>query len=457
MHGGCRLPLLLGPDSWWNHQLREGLRRHLWSEAASRRGDMDGLQAEQGLDRKATMAVLDHKKLPAEDVGMLRSVLSGSIRLQKRLHEAKISVSPVCSFCGMCEETVRHCYWECPRWAHIRGMFDLPSPDVSSMWPACTIDCGIFVEDVRVIALGINLQAEEEMAKDICSYFSCAECRAQVAAAQDVSELQVIWTDGASSNNQDHRFRRSGSGVYYAADHAMNMSAMCPGLLQSNQRAELLAVVLACLRDPRPLDIRSDSEYVCNGFKSIGGWAVVGWQGDHADLWNLLCREIASRAASVQVSWVKGHATKLDIDRGRSTEEDKEGNDGADGLAVAGAQLHAIPSEVLDAAKQRMHWAMNVQQMMVTVLRARFLAEGTSADDAGNADRGSECDDCMDDGSADAALDCECIELAYDTEENGRGVDHGDCMIAMHCMNPASDNEPVPDNEELHPLACLYK
>jgi hypothetical protein len=77
MHGGFRLPLLLGPDSWWHHQLRAGLRRHLWSEAASRRGDMNGLQAEQGLDRKATMALLDHRKLPAADVGMLRSVLSG--------------------------------------------------------------------------------------------------------------------------------------------------------------------------------------------------------------------------------------------------------------------------------------------------------------------------------------------------------------------------------------------
>ena len=77
----------------------------------------------------------------------------------------------------------------------------------------------------------------------------------------DVRQLQKVWTDGASSNNQDARFRRAGSGIYYGDTHGMNLHVMVPGLLQSNQRAELLAVVLACLRDPRPLDIRPDSMF----------------------------------------------------------------------------------------------------------------------------------------------------------------------------------------------------
>ena len=72
----------------------------------------------------------------------------------------------------------------------------------------------------------------------------------------------------------------------------MNLSAAVPGYLQSNQRAELLAVVLACLRDPRPLDIRSDSECVCKGFATRGCWAQSGWPGDHADLWDLQAREL---------------------------------------------------------------------------------------------------------------------------------------------------------------------
>ena len=131
-------------------------------------------------------------------------------------------------------------------------------------------DSGIFVEDVRVLCLRSQLQQEEDEAGDIPSYFKCSECRSGVHASEDSQEQQVIWTDGASPKNQDDRFRRAGSGIYYGHGHPLNMSAILPGLVQTNQRAELLAVVLACLRDPRPLDIRTDSSY-----------ATVLLHGDH--------------------------------------------------------------------------------------------------------------------------------------------------------------------------------
>ena len=53
------------------------------------------------------------------------------------------------------------------------------------------------------------------------------------------------------SNNQDEWFRRAGAGIY-AWDHEMNLSMVVPRLVQTNQRVELLAVVVACLLDPRP-------------------------------------------------------------------------------------------------------------------------------------------------------------------------------------------------------------
>ena len=49
---------------------------------------------------------------------------------------------------------------------------------------------------------------------------------------------------------------------------------------------------------------------------------------------------------------MKGRATSLDIQRGRTTQEDKAGNDGAHALAVAGSKLHRVPSEVVEAASQ---------------------------------------------------------------------------------------------------------
>ena len=115
------------------------------------------------------------------------------------------------------------------------------------------------------------------------------------------------------------------------------------GFVQSNQRAELLAIVVACLRDPRPLDIRTDSAYVCKGSACWESWDGKGWNGDPADMCNLLAAELRARQFVVLVSWVKGHAKQTDADRGRTTQEDRTGNDGADALAVAGVCLHQVP------------------------------------------------------------------------------------------------------------------
>ena len=71
------------------------------------------------------------------------------------------------------------------------------------------------------------------------------------------------------------------------------------------------------------------------------------------------------------------------------------GNNGADELAVAGANMHQLPSEVVSAAGERKEIAVQVQQMMVSILKARFLAETSGPNDAGD-DRGSDMSDCMD-------------------------------------------------------------
>ena len=71
-----------------------------------------------------------------------------------------------------------------------------------------------------------------------------------------------------------------------------------------------------------------------------------------------------------------GHAKAIDVARGRTTREDKVGNDGADALAVAGAASHAVPSEVLDRAAERRHVAKSVHAMMLHVLHERLSCEG---------------------------------------------------------------------------------
>ena len=81
--------------------------------------------------------------------------------------------------------------------------------------------------------------------------------------------------------------------------------------------------------------------------------------------------------------------------RGRPTSEDMNGNNGADMLAVTGANMHQLPAEVVSAAQERKEVAVQVQQMMVSILKARFLAETSGPNDAGD-DRGSDMSDCMD-------------------------------------------------------------
>ena len=100
---------------------------------------------------------------------------------------------------------------------------------------------------------------------------------------------------------------------------------------------------------------------------------------------------LKTRTNAVSVSWVKGHAKRIDIERGRTTELDKWGNDGADALAVRGAQSHRMSDSIVQSAKLRKLAVKSVQKMMIAVLKARFAAE--QAHDTEAADRGSELGD----------------------------------------------------------------
>ena len=419
--GRSPLPLCGGPDSWWRHELRDGLQLARWAVAASQRLDMAGLEAPQGIDRSATLAFLNGRIRPG-DAGILRSILSGSLRLQKRLFDAGLLQSPVCPFCGLANETVEHCFWDCPRWDSLRMAFGPPMARLHLQWPACTKECGLFLEDSRVIGLSVQLECEERMLADVDGVFGCSACRASVLACGDGS-LQRLWTDGACKNNQDQRFRRAGCGIFYASSHPLNYSCLLPGLVQSSQRAELFAVLLACLRDPRPLDIRTDSEYVRNGVASWQGWFASGWEGEHGDLWGMLATELNTREHPVTVVRVKGHARIIDVQRSRTTLLDKEGNDGADELAVAGAALHAVNQDIVTMGSARKDLAKIVHDMFITIVKARQVQEHclnhVSQDDVG--DRGSDPGDCLAD-----SMD---PDFAYGEEvANASDIALGSCM-----------------------------
>ena len=113
----------------------------------------------------------------------------------------------------------------------------------------------------------------------------------------------------------------------------------------------------------------------------------------------MLASVLRARDTNVTVSWVKGHAKQIYIDRGRTTPEDKAGVDGADELARVGARSHEVSSEITVSASLRKLAAKRVHGMMVCILKARIAEEsrlyGTQAGHDTSDDRGSDAGDSM--------------------------------------------------------------
>lgn len=372
---------------------------------------MVGLDVPFGISREATLRLHDSRKTTPFDKGMLRSILSGSIRLQHRLHQADLVDSPLCPFCGLQPETIEHCFWECPCWTHIRQRNEVPVQRVRDQWPACTRQCGIFVQLEDVFNAPTDLEIEEQTATARidrwCLEFGGDASRPleseEAGRPHGVEEVGppaagsgggegppaagpggsgfgellhdgrvVVFTDGACRNNASANLRRAGSGIFYAARHPRNFSCPVPGRSQTNQRAELLAIVLTLHRDGRDLEVRTDSKHCCDGALSWHLWSASGWRGGNKDLWARFDFAMrARRPGSVSFVKVKGHVTDADVASLRVSLADKVGNDGADEMACLGADSHAIDPAIASAARLQGCAAQRVQRMMVEILAAR--------------------------------------------------------------------------------------
>ena len=89
----------------------------------------------------------------------------------------------------------------------------------------------------------------------------------------------------------------------------------------------------------------------------------------HKDLWRIYDWLMQQRRSMVCFVKVKGYASSEDVCAGRVEAIDKEGNDGADELAVAGAALHAISDEARGAAQRQRILAEGVQRNTFTILQ----------------------------------------------------------------------------------------
>lgn len=155
-----------------------------------------------------------------------------------------------------------------------------------------------------------------------------------------VDGIVRIYTDGSSLAN-GKAGSRAGVGVYFGDGDARNISERLEGQPQTNQRAELMAMLRALQVVPLTdtVEIFSDSQYSINCVTQWAiGWKNKGWKtanGDdvkNQDIIRVLLDKMDERArvgGNTLFQWVKGHATD-------------KGNVAADRLAVAGAKMSSI-------------------------------------------------------------------------------------------------------------------
>lgn len=155
--------------------------------------------------------------------------------------------------------------------------------------------------------------------------------RGDINNAQDVT----IYTDGSCIHNGDAN-AQAGSGIWFGQDDERNKSIRVPETMpQTNQTGEVLAIWYAASTTPlsAPLHIKSDSLYAIDGLtKHLTSWEDKGWIGiANAALFRATAAVLRRRSAVTTFQWVKGHSGL-------------EGNEGADRLAKAGAEMDVDPA-----------------------------------------------------------------------------------------------------------------
>lgn len=148
-----------------------------------------------------------------------------------------------------------------------------------------------------------------------------------------------VYTDGASRNNGKPN-AKAGYGVYFGQGDPRNISERLPGKLQTNQRAELMAISRALDIVPRGSHVRiySDSQYAINSLTAwVDKWEKNNWTTatgtpvQNSDIIKPTLAKVRNRAAEgdpTTFEYVKGHSSSV-------------GNAAADKLAVRGATLSA--------------------------------------------------------------------------------------------------------------------
>eukprot|EP00971_Amphidinium_carterae_P134560 2666825-Amphidinium_carterae.2 len=259
--------------------------RALLVEVATKRPDFAGL--ETGL---STQAGCSNKK--DDRTSSAVNAALGGVWHEVRTHKA-FTVGETCVRCKEEPEELSHSLFRCLHWHKERRDVELPADDdtvpdcvkLHGLLPAPRVPPVLTHEPVLVNRTGVV----------------------------------TVWTDGSGRHSDDPQHRRCGVGYY--TDTNEHLWVPVPGLRQSVYRAEFHAVVRA-LEECQPHEVVSDCKGVVKAIQALRAGRRTP-KGRNRDLES---RAMKALLPGQRIRWMKAHLKQADVDSGRVTADDFQGN-----------------------------------------------------------------------------------------------------------------------------------
>ena len=176
----------------------------------------------------------------------------------------------------------------------------------------------------------------------------------------------AVHTDGGDLfPSGDARLHRGGSAGFWEPQHPRNAEWVLGGPAQSISRAEVAAVLGVLRSEPRPVELRPDSEVTEMGLRALLEGCPPDPNAANFDFWEQIAEELAMRGeGDVETRRAPSHLTAEEAAARGYTEQDRLRNAGADAGATRACaqhpQVHAWVRHrvVLKAVMERIHRAM---------------------------------------------------------------------------------------------------
>ena len=359
------------------------------------------------VDWESTLSLLREKRNEEKGTGVsedqskaLTVILTGSQRSMERLFRHKQPVHPglpapasaACPFCDMgVPETPKHIFWECE--AHSAAHAKCGTEQLLKDWnvlaqgndwmesfdfPDHLLCNGIVQEDPFLLLWKKSLPGESSDTLELPPW--------DPGPSPILVDGRVcLATDGSTQNPTERRLRYSGVGITGSPGSSWSYHAPLGGPTQQNDKAELVAAVLAVeavahqsSAFPDGVLLYIGNDWVCTNVARV----AKGWRppNSFAHIWWWRRLEVAISLLppnAVAAQWVPSHKDFTDVARGTLTADQLRLNSAADSLAEAGRNANAPNPTFQKAMLARKNIIRKIQLTLIEVHLSRKALEAS--------------------------------------------------------------------------------